>query len=31
MVDAQTALQEAQWRGIKRWLEKREEKWDAYH
>jgi len=31
MLDAQTALQEAQWRGMKTWLEKREEKWDAYH
>jgi len=31
MVDAQTPLQEAQWRGMKTWLEKREETWDAYH
>ena len=26
MLDAQTALQEAQWRGMKTWLEEREEK-----
>jgi hypothetical protein len=31
MLDAQTALQEPQWRVMKTWLEKREEKWDAYH
>jgi len=31
MLDTQTAFQKAQWPGIKTWLEKREEKWDAYH
>jgi len=31
MLDAQIALQEAQWQGMETWLEKREEKWDEYH
>jgi hypothetical protein len=31
MLDALAALQEAQWRGMKMWLMKREEKCDAYH
>ena len=31
MLAAQTALQEAQWQGMKTWLAKREEKWDSYH
>jgi hypothetical protein len=31
MLDAQTALQEAQWRGMKSWRENREVKWDMYH
>jgi hypothetical protein len=31
MLDAQTALQEVQWRGMRTWLEKREEKLEAYH
>jgi len=31
VLDAETALQEAQWRGMKMWLEKSEEKWNAYH
>jgi len=31
MLDAQTALQEAQWQGMKTWLENREEKWNTYH
>jgi hypothetical protein len=30
-LEAQTALQEAQWRVMKTWLETRVEKWDAYH
>jgi len=31
MLDRQTALQEAQWRGMKTWLEEKEQKRDAYH
>ena len=31
MFDTQTALQEAQWRGMITWLEEKEEKRDAYH
>ena len=31
MLETQTALQEMQWRGMKTWLEEKEEKRDAYH
>jgi len=31
MLETQTALQETQWRGMKTWLEEKEEKRDAYH
>jgi len=31
MLETQTALQESQWRGMKTWLEEKEEMWDAYH
>jgi len=31
MLETHTALQEAQWRGIKSWLEEKEKKRDAYH
>jgi len=31
MRNAQTAYQEAQWRGMKTWLDERDEKWDKYH
>jgi len=31
MLEAQTALQEAQWRGMKTWLQEKEENWDTYH
>ena len=31
MLETQTALQEAQWRGMETWLEEQEEKRDAYH
>jgi len=30
-LETQSALQEAQWRAIKIWLEEIEAKWDAYH
>ena len=31
MLETHTALQEAQWRGMKSWLEEKEKKRDAYH
>jgi len=31
MLETQTALQEAPWEGINKWLEENEEKWDTYH
>jgi hypothetical protein len=31
MLETHTALQEAQWRGIKSWLEEKEKTRDAYH
>jgi hypothetical protein len=31
MLETHTAQQEAQWRGMKSWLEEKEEKRDAYH
>jgi len=31
MLETHTALQEAQWRVMKLWLEEKEIKWDAYH
>jgi len=31
MLETQTALQEAQWCGMKKWLEEKEEKLDMYH
>jgi hypothetical protein len=31
MLETQTALQETQWRGMKTWLEEKEEKRDVYH
>jgi len=31
MLETQAALQEAQWHGMKTWLEEKEEKRDAYH
>jgi len=30
-LEAHTAFEETQWRGMRKWMEDRERKWDAHH